>query len=233
MDSLLVIGWLGLFVIVFWPLALTRALSHIMSNAFFGQERPLATSEFRRFLLSTILLMLALALGLIIVSPSGSHPHAEYRQPLGALRLILSSFFAGLTLGAGCWALFRLKMRREAKFHHPSLATWKGLSFWGPKKRKMTLDERREFLRQMNLADYWEYVGLVGIFFTGMLPLLIVGVSLVLEAPARGFIPAFSLAARGLISAEFLLAFVGLFLGTILWLLGRLFVWLGWTRTLA
>jgi len=170
---------------------------------------------------------------MVITSPSGRHPHVEYHQPIGILRLILASTLAGLALGGGTWALFKLQMKRLAKFHRPSLATWKGIGFWGPKKRKMTLDERKAFLQRMNLLDYLEYVRFVTLGFVVLLPFLIVGVSLILDAPAKGFIPALMQVTRGLIGAEILLAVVGFVFATVSWLLGRFFVWLGWTRTLA
>ena len=188
MDPLLVIGGLGLFMIVFWPLTLARALSHIMTNAFFGAERPLASSEYRRFLLSTMLIMVSMALGLIIVSPTGQHPHVEYHQPIGILRLILASIIAGLVLGVGAWTLIKLQMKRQAKFHHPSLATWKGIGFWGPKKRKMTLDEQKLFLQRLDLGDYLEFVRFVILSFV-LLSFLIIALSLVFDAPRKGILP--------------------------------------------
>lgn len=201
-----------------------------MSNAFFGDEHPLAAVEFWRYLFATTVFLVVGALLEIILSRYDLH-NPIYRYPVAVVRLVSVNFIAGPLVASVSWLLFKIQMRRMAQFHHPNLSTWKGIGFWGPKQRRMTLEERTEYLLKMDFTDYLNALGLPIIFFTS-LPWLLFWFALMTQAPMQGFRPVITSFLRPMIPCEIFLALVGFIFGIVVWFGRRLFVWLGWIRTL-
>ena len=233
MENSTIIFWLlGLvFVLgILWILAFARAVSQIMTNAFFGDERPLAAVEFWRYLFNTTLFLVVGTLVTISLSRYSLH-NQIYRYPVSVVRLISVNFIAGPLIATLSWLFFKMQMRRMAKFYHPNLSAWKGIGFLGPKKRRMTLEERTEYLLKMDFMDYLKALGLPIIFFAS-LPWFLFWFALEFQAPMQGFRSVISSFFGPMIPCEIILALVGFIFGTVAWLGQRLFVWLGWVSTL-
>jgi hypothetical protein len=147
------------------------------------------------------------------------------------VRLFAGGLIAGLIVGLCYWLIIRMATRRKAKFHHPNLSTWKEGRFLGPKKRKMTSEERTLFLRKMGWSDYLEALRNFAFCFA-VLPFFVIGVDLMISGSMEGFAPVLKSDFSGLIPLEIFLVGLALILGSIFWLLQRLFLWLGWRRTL-
>lgn len=233
MESPNVIVWSsGLLLVlgILWSLTLARASSQIMTHAFFGNERPLPMVEFWRYLFATTLFLVVVALLMIVVSRDDLHKPI-YRYPVAVVRLISINFIAGLLVASLSWLSLKIQMRRMAHFHHPNLSTWKGNEFWGPEKRRMTPEERTEFLRKMDLGDFLESLRHT-IFCFALLPCFLLWVTLMIQAPMQGLRHVITSFFGPMIPCDIFLALAGFIFGTVAWLCQRLFVWFGWVRTL-
>lgn len=220
----------GLVMGVLWIVALIRAYSKIQTNAFFPAERPLPQIEFWRYLFSCTLLCLTGAGVSLIVSRQDIH-YPIYRYPVAIERLFVGSLMEGLMVGLCTWLLIRISTVRDAKFHHPNLSTWKELRFWGPKKRKMTAEEKILLLQKMGWSDYLEALRFSMVIFA-LLPFIFIWPDLMTNGSMEGFAPVLKSFFRELIPVEIFLVGLALILGSVFWLLKRLFLWLGWRRTL-
>jgi hypothetical protein len=231
MNVTVVILVFGIAMVIEWVFALCYAQWKIMENAFFGEDRPLQCSDYRIFLGATLLLTATLSLSIIVVSFHDPN-HPELRNLGNVLRLLGINLVAGIALGAISWQLFKWQSKRMAKFHHPTLAAWKKVFFWGPKKRRMTKEERTDFLHKMDAADYAQFVAFSCTVFA-LLPLVLLWLELTFPASPKNTSHSLMLRLLDFIPAEISLIILGYLVGTFDWLLQRLFAWLGWTRTLA